>query len=444
MAVSRSTDSQVPDVDNGLWERIRDAVQAETGADKSLWNGKLHYTPADRPGLRGSASSDGEVRLNESKVVEPLRDMYKTRGETVTAAQWTERRNALKTAGHEFAHLASPQDHTHADRLAGMQNLSYKPIEEGVTEAWSQSSVDRVADRALPQDLAEQVKGAKNAPHSYPAWEPAARSFADQIGAETGADGDEVLRRMAAEPRTGKAQAAADMLFESSELPDLVPAEQQQAVRQEIAADIDKGFAELTSLKENVNASTRSVSRQRGIEIADSATDVVRAAEDRYRGGPEQQQQREAGQQATRDAGQTDLSALPPPNPADRVQPATQQTESFAQQSPAQQQARLQRAGAHHAQPGHAQPGQAQPGQAQAGRAQPGQPQPGQGLGRPGQSGGRPGGADQDVAMRVALGAQTPAAGAPRVGQGQAAEGRRPNAHGAGHGASRTTDTPSR
>jgi hypothetical protein len=330
MAVSRSADSDVPDVDNGLWERIRDAVQAETGADKSLWNGDLNYTPAEKPGLRGSASSDGEIRLNESKVVKPLQDMYETRGETATPAQWTERRNALKTAGHEFGHLASPEDHTHADRRAGMRDLSYKPIEEGVTEAWSQSSVDRVADQALPPDLADQVKGARNAPHSYPAWEPAARSFADQVGVETGSDGDEVLRRMAAEPRTSKARAAADMLFESSELPDLVPDEQQEAVRQEIADDVDRGFRDLAPLKDNVNTSTRSVSRQRGIEIADSATDVVRAAEDRYRGGPEQQQQREAGQQATRDAGETDLSTLPPPNPADRIQRTEQQTESFA------------------------------------------------------------------------------------------------------------------
>jgi hypothetical protein len=408
MAVTRSGDSEIPDLDNGLWERIRDAVQVETGADKSLWKGQLDYT--SRPNIRGSASSDGVMRLNDDMVVKPLQEMYETRGEPATPEQWTQRRNALKTATHEFTHLASPQDHTYADRRAGMQHPEFKPIEEGVTEAYSQSAVNNVADRALPQDLADEIKAAKNAPRSYPGWEPAARSFADQVGAETGEDGDEVLRRMAAEPRTGKARAAADMMFEASDLPDLVPAEQQEAVRQEIADDIDKGFADLQPLNGDTSVNRRSVSRQRGLEIADSATDVVRAAEERYRGGPEQQQQREASQEASRD--ETDLSALPPPNAADRI-PTTpqQQPVSFAQQSPAQQQARLQ--------------------QAESQRPE---------QGRQGATG-----QDQDlVAMRAAFGGQAPAAGSPRVAQGQAAEGRRPNTHAAGPAAARTTDTPSR
>lgn len=282
--------NKIGDIGKGFWKRVRDAVQAESGAPKSLWNGKLNFST--RPGVRGSATPDGEILLNEESVVEPLREMFRTRGEPGTPEQWTQRRNALKTTGHEFGHLASPEEHTRAERREGMKDPSYKPIEEGVTEAWIQSRVDRLADRVLPPDLAGPIKAARNAPHSYPAWEPAARAFADQVGAETGAHGDEVLRRMVIEPRTSKARAAADMLFDASQLPYLVPPQQQEAVRQEIADSIDQGFADLLSLRENINANTRSVSRARGLQIADAATDVVRAVEDWYHKHPERQQHR--------------------------------------------------------------------------------------------------------------------------------------------------------
>src|SRR5690242_12871640 len=118
MAIGRSPDSEVPDVGDGLWERVRDAVQADAGADTSLWNGRLDYIT--RSNIRGSASANGQMRLNREAVVEPLQEMYATRGQPATQQQWVQRRNALKTTGHEFTHLASPADHSHADRSAEM------------------------------------------------------------------------------------------------------------------------------------------------------------------------------------------------------------------------------------------------------------------------------------------------------------------------------------
>jgi len=256
---------------------------------------------------------------------------------------------------------------------------------------------------------------------------------------------------MANAPRTEKARAAADMLFENSDLPDLVPAEQQEEVRQEIAATIDHGFADLQPLNQDTSVNRRSVSRQRGLEVADSAVDVVRAAEDRYRNGPEQQRQLQTTQEATQETsqdtsrGEQDLSALPPPDPADRIpdHPEQQQSQqegagraadrrvSFAEESPAQQQARLRQA------EGGRLNGPTDPRGASAQGHQ-------RSAGPDGRAGGSPD-EDRDVAaLRAVLNKQAPAAGAPRVPQGQAAQGRRGGAHSTEQSTSRSTDTPSR
>src|SRR6478736_5575212 len=93
--IVRSAGSEIPDLDNGLWERVRDAVLVQSGSRTSLWNGQLNYTPNDD--ARGLAYPDGTVQLNRSMVVEPLQQMYATRGQPAGQQQWIERRNALKT-----------------------------------------------------------------------------------------------------------------------------------------------------------------------------------------------------------------------------------------------------------------------------------------------------------------------------------------------------------
>ncbi|MFI5729507.1 hypothetical protein ACIA49_05245 [Kribbella sp. NPDC051587] len=445
MAVVRTADSQVPDVGDGLWERVRDAVQAESGAATSLWNGRIDYTK--EPGNRGEAWDNGTVCFDQALVVQHLQEMYATRGQPATREQWIARRNALKTVAHEFSHLASPDGYTHADRLAGMQKPETRPIEEGVTEAWSQAALDDLADRVLPPDLAAEIKAVRDdrGPHSYPGWEPAARAFANSVGNQTGLEGDEVLRQMAKEPRTTKARAAADLLYDNSELPNLVPAEREEAVRQEIAETIDKGFAELEPLNADQSVNRRAVSKARGAEIGDSASGVVRAAEERHRGGPNQEQQQEET---------LDLGALPPPNAADRIptreEPAQQQTPA----AQATQQQAVDPRVAFAQQPGSAGPGQQQAGTAQAGQQavdprvafaqqSPAQQQAQLGASTPGETR-RTGAAEQDVAaLRGVLEDQPSAAGAPRVPQGQAAEGRRPTGQGAAAGRS-TEHTPTR
>ncbi|MFI5709844.1 hypothetical protein [Kribbella sp. NPDC051620] len=276
----RRTDSEVPDIGDGLWERIQAAVLAESGADKSLWSGQLGYTdPAKR--VRGEAYGDGRLNLSEESVVRPLREMYEQRGEPATREQLVARRSAIQVAAHEFGHLVVPEEYQLADRSADMKVGELKPIEEGVNEAWSQAKTDAVIDRALPPDLARQLKSAQTL-RTYPGWDSAARAFADDLGAEIDVDGDDVLSVMNREARSGKGRAAADLLYEHSELPRLVPSDQQAAVRAELQGRIDKGFAALKPLDTDKTVNRRATGRQRGQELAESVVGAVRAAEKQY------------------------------------------------------------------------------------------------------------------------------------------------------------------
>jgi hypothetical protein len=308
--VRRHPGSAVPEVDNGLWERIRDAVQAESGAGKSLWNGRLDYTDPADPVL-GEAYGDGRLALSRDEVVRPLREMFEQRGERVTEAQLVERRRAFEVVVHEFGHLAVPEGYGIGDRAVDILRQDLSPIEEGSNEAWSQAKMDALIDRALPRDLALQLR-AVDSPRLYPAWDPAARAFADDIGAELNVDGDEVLDLMVREPRTGKARAVADLVFEKSELPGLVPPEQQTGVRRQLREQIDKAFADLRPLGEDRRVNLRSISTQRGQLIAEAVVRSVRTTEKQFR-----EQSAGRGQEAGRQT-QQDLSELPPPNPEDR------------------------------------------------------------------------------------------------------------------------------
>ena len=165
--VGRHPGSEVPDVGHGLWERVRDAVLAESGAAKSLWNGKLSYTDPERR-VRGSASAYGDVNFSRDLVVQPLQELYEQRGRPNSPEQLVSWRNAVKTVAHEFSHLAAERGFEYADRVAGMRQPEFSPIEEGTTEAWSQARLDRVIDRVIPADGAAQLKSVRGV-ESYPA-----------------------------------------------------------------------------------------------------------------------------------------------------------------------------------------------------------------------------------------------------------------------------------
>ncbi|MET9318209.1 hypothetical protein ABZX12_40850 [Kribbella sp. NPDC003505] len=280
--VRRAAGCEVPDVGDGLWERVRDAVMAECGADRCLWNGVVEYVEAGAE-VAGVVGLDGSLRLHRDFVVEPLQEMYARWERSAGPDLWMERRAALLTVVHEFTHLVVPREH---DGAPGVVSMLYWPLEEGVTEAWSHARLDRIAKRVLPPQLAAGIEGVGGW-REYPDWEPAARAFADQIGAELGVDGDEVLCRMVRESSLTMARAVADLLFDHSALPAVMPPDQQGTMRWDIAAPINWGFQDLLSLNGSVHVtSRRAIARGSGLEIADAAVEIVRKAEFRLCVGP--------------------------------------------------------------------------------------------------------------------------------------------------------------
>ncbi|MET9318245.1 hypothetical protein ABZX12_41040 [Kribbella sp. NPDC003505] len=89
---------------------------------------------------------------------------------------------------------------------------------------------------------------------------------------------------MAKESSQTKDCAAAELLFERSALPTLVPPEWRESTCQDIATTIRWGFADLLRLDGSEPASNRrALARGSGLEIADAAVEVVRTAERRLR-----------------------------------------------------------------------------------------------------------------------------------------------------------------
>ena len=279
----RDPASEVPDLGDGFWERVAAATRGLQSAGMSLWNGRLNYVGDGVP-VDGSADGRGTVRLSRSAVVEPLTRMFAegpgSLRESVFAARcWI----AAQTAVHEFSHLTAPGGWTAAQRSRDLWRADLEPIEEAFTEAYSRTVTPEVIDRVLAPDLA---RGLASVPRdhpdllqpAYPGWTAAAMSFANDVSAETGLSRDEVLRVAAREPDSRKAAALATLLYAHSRLPGAVPELVRSRVKQAISDAINDGFAQLGPLEWNQST----VPWTRGSEIADTALNVIRAAERQY------------------------------------------------------------------------------------------------------------------------------------------------------------------
>ncbi|MGC4942602.1 hypothetical protein [Kribbella sp. DT2] len=269
-------------VGDGLWERLHDAVGAETGAESSLWQyGKVESGPDLRS--RATADPDGRVFLSQ-QVIKPLQDLYDSRGLPSTEQERIERRTALQDAARAFVDLTGPEEHQVSDRLHDLDR-QYVPIGFGTAAAWSHGRLDQLADKVLPADLAAEVKSVRS-PQPIPDFAPAAEKFAERVGAEIGIETHDLLARMTREPRPRQAGVAAELLFERSGLSELVTTGRGAGAeaRWEIETVINQGFADLKPLPKGTDSDTRrEVSGQRGVAIAESAVAKVGELGERYR-----------------------------------------------------------------------------------------------------------------------------------------------------------------
>ncbi|WP_132288140.1 hypothetical protein [Kribbella sp. VKM Ac-2568] len=302
----------------------------------------------------------------------------------------------MKVVLHENVHLLAPEGHDHGQAQHVFRKPGVRALEESVTELYSQQKLnDYIDDLGLDQ-VAPGIKEARSKP-VYRPFLPAAQAFSNTIGSRSGVGSDEVVQRLAVVPADQKFQAAAEIIYDNSDLPGLVPSDQRAASVDRIAEAMRPAFAEIDELDENEPDRPR---RRIGGESARDGYREVDALRKQW-AQPAPQLLQDRGQQALR-TQQTNL---------------TQQSQQDRQAGPGQQS----QPDPDNSQPGVLVPpspnGTQQTGTQQAGAQPVGQRQTGaqpSGVQRPASSPG-----DLDQAMRAGLSGTAPMSSAKPLGTGE-------------------------
>jgi hypothetical protein len=285
------------------YKELRDqqaqAAVRVSGAHHSSWNGQVEPTEAGRK-VKGSAEWNGTLKYNEEKVTAPLKEMFQNSrvyNQDRETLQWY--REALKTTFHENIHLTAPEGRSHADGMNAYQSDAVKSLEEGVTESYSHNNLNAYIDELGLEEIAPGIKSVEDRP-SYPHYTPAAESLSRSIGRESGVDSDEVMRQMAVVGAEDKFRVAAEIVYDNSDLPDILPESQRAANVQRIEAAMKPPFADLPALENVSRDAVRRPSAKAGARSAEAAyTEVDAIREGKPATTPEQarQQTQQQGQQ---------------------------------------------------------------------------------------------------------------------------------------------------
>jgi len=230
-------------------EQAKSAVRI-SGAHHSSWNGRLQAM--DRKSKTGGVAGwDHTIQYNPRVVDEPLQEMFRNaRAHNQDPATLRSYREAMKVVLHENIHLLAPEGHDHGQAQHAFRKPGVRALEESVTELYSQQRLnDYIDDLGLDQ-VAPGIKVARSKP-VYRPFLPAAEAFADTIGSRSEIGSDEVIQRLAVEPADQKFRAAAEIIFDSSDLPGLVPSDQRAASVDRIGEAMRPVFAEIDELDEN-------------------------------------------------------------------------------------------------------------------------------------------------------------------------------------------------
>ena len=272
-----------------LMKRQVRAAVAISGAEHSDWNGKVH-TPRKQSD-RGGARWDGTLIYSYEQIKRPLREMFRQAGRQHDEATLLKFRNALKTILHENAHLLVPR---HSDRRAAereFESLAGTVLEEGITEAWAYDQVNAYIDELELEKIAPGIRGVQGPPVTYARYAPAARELAAGVAERLGISGDEMIARLNREDVAGKWDVITDAMFDSSELPRLVPESEQAAMKARIRATMQEqleGVQDLTGRNEKGEQRARYLVVQSAVVGQDSyragAELVARLEQDRELG----------------------------------------------------------------------------------------------------------------------------------------------------------------
>jgi hypothetical protein len=260
-----------------LMREQAEAAVRISGAHHSSWNGRLRDTTAQDGDVRGIAEWNHTIAYNRASVSEPLQQMYQyARHYNQDPKTLQSYREAMKTVLHENVHMLAGEGKQHAHAQHAFANEpGVKQAEEGFTELYSQQQLNAYIDDLGLEEIAPGIKDA-DAAVAYKKYLPAAQNVADTIGRNSGLGSEEVVRRMAVVTADQKFHAAAEMIYDSSDLPGLVPSEQRDEAVRRIAAAMGPEFAKVENITTSDVDAQRRESALVGSQTTKAAYGVVR------------------------------------------------------------------------------------------------------------------------------------------------------------------------
>jgi hypothetical protein len=254
-----------------LTQQQANAAVAISGAHHSSWNGQQGQTDPARK-VRGVAEWNHTINYSEALVTEPAQEMFRNaRAHNQDPATLQSYREAVKTMLHENVHMLAAEGSNHSQAEFEFRQPGVRPMEEGITELYSQQKLNDYIDELGLEEIAPGLKNA-DAIKSYPKFLPAADRFTDTIARKSGLDRADVVERMAVVTADQKFRVAADAVFDNSELPGVVPSDQREAAVRRIGSAMQQSFSEVDK-----------VSDTEPIRRRESATAGARAADAGYR-----------------------------------------------------------------------------------------------------------------------------------------------------------------
>lgn len=308
-------------------EQANAAVQV-SGAHHSSWNKRFGPPIPQQSELGGLANWDNSISYNPRHVDERLQEMFRNaRVHNQDKSVLRGYRDATRVVLHENVHLLASEGREHSQAQAAFAHgPGVHALEEGVTELYSHQRLNEYIEELGIDQIAPGIKEVKS-PQVYKEYTPAVEGFADTIERRSGVERDEMIGRLAVVPADQKFKIAAEAMYDNSELPGLIPADQREQAVAQIAQAMGRQFGEVENLPDDAGPQER---RTVGAKAAGAGYKVVSQLKKQWQmPAPGQQVQRGAGaeqQQAAqpeRGDGPQTPAASSAPSPATAPAPAS-------------------------------------------------------------------------------------------------------------------------
>lgn len=287
-----------------LMARQAAAALALSGAHHSSWKpGQLGQTrKVDHGIVLGTADWDGTLRYDYNEVVKPLQEMFAQRGRPVSDRDLVRYRSALLVVLHENAHMLAPEGRDNGDERDTplSPDAARKALEEGATEAWAYRNLDRYIEELGLEEICpdlNRVTAISRYQHYMPAADVLAERIGERFGDQAGVRRDEILRQMNCGLSDGKWPVAVEHLYQSSNLPQLVPPGDVREVKRQLDSAMRVPFRSLTDLQSVMPVQSRAAkSAALGEAAYYEGLRAIQRIEEGYRSGLPLQRDRQVGQ----------------------------------------------------------------------------------------------------------------------------------------------------